>query len=68
MSMGDRVRWVQDFQNSHDTGGWLNAIQGVVTAADVNGLTNKSWFGKRRCQDPCEYPSRLHPGIWWSRE
>jgi hypothetical protein len=45
MSMSDREAWIRDFQSSHDTKDWLNAIQGVVAAADVNGLDQTSWFG-----------------------
>jgi hypothetical protein len=45
MSMTDRRAWVREFQSSHNTEDWLHAIEGVVSAADLNGLTNASWFG-----------------------
>ncbi len=46
MTLTQRAAWVGQFQGATGSKGWLNAIDGVVTAADTQGLTGASWFGK----------------------
>jgi RHS repeat-associated protein len=45
MSMAERSNWVDDFQRTHQTNGWLNAVDGVIDAAQVSGIGVDSWFG-----------------------
>jgi RHS repeat-associated protein len=45
MSLQQRLVWINGFQAQYDQAGWINAIRGVVAAAQDSGLGASSWFG-----------------------